>query len=142
MSLKKFQSDTWVMIFDELQKQINEMVEKLPLTVESMNKMIDTKMSQEAILDFAKDMLAVRFPEEELNRITIDMDDFVTPVRDEDKGNDLWSVFNVVQEKIIEGDFEYIAGTKVRKARQIKNFKQDMDLNSKMFDVALEYVNA
>ena len=29
--------------FDELQKQINEMVEKLPLTVESMNKMIDTK---------------------------------------------------------------------------------------------------
>ena len=128
--------------FDELQKQINEMVEKLPLTVESMNKMIDTKLSQEAILDFAKDMLAVRFPEEELNRITIDMDDFITPVRDEDKGNDLWSVFNVVQEKIIEGDFEYIAGTKVRKARQIKNFKQDMDLNSKMFDVALEYVNA
>jgi hypothetical protein len=128
--------------FDELQKQINDMVEKLPLTVESMNKMIDTKLSQEAIIDFAKDMLAVRFPEEELNRITIDMDEFVTPIRDEDKGDDLWSVFNVVQEKIIEGDFEYIAGAKVRKARQIKNFKQDMDLNSKMFDVALQYVNA
>jgi len=128
--------------FDELQKQINEMVEKLPLTVESMNKMINTKLSQEAIIDFAKDMLAVRFPEEELNRITIDMNEFVTPVRDEDKGDDLWSIFNVVQEKIIEGDFEYIAGTKVRKARQIKNFKQDMDLNSKMFDVALQYVNA
>ena len=128
--------------FDELQKQISEMVEKLPLTVESMNKMIETKMEQQAIVDFAKDMLAVRFPEEELKRITIDMDEFITPVRDEDKGNDLWSVFNVVQEKIIEGDFEYIAGTKVRKARQIKNFKQDMDLNSKMFDVALEYVNA
>lgn len=128
--------------FDELQKQINEMVEKLPLTVESMNKMINTKLSQEAIIDFAKDMLAVRFPEEELNRITIDMNEFVTPIRDEDKGDDLWSVFNVVQEKIIEGDFEYIAGTRVRKARQIKNFKQDMDLNSKMFDVALQYVNA
>lgn len=128
--------------FDELQKQINDMVEKLPLTVESMNKMIDTKLSQESIIEFAKDMLAVRFPEEELNRITIDMNEFVTPVRDEDKGDDLWSIFNVVQEKIIDGDFEYIAGTKVRKARQIKNFKQDMDLNSKMFDVALQYVNA
>ena len=32
--------------FDELQVQINEMVERLPLTVESMNKMIDTKMEQ------------------------------------------------------------------------------------------------
>ena len=128
--------------FDELQKQITEMVEKLPLTVESMNKMIDTKMEEKAILDFAKNMLAVRFPEEELKRITIDMDEFITPVRPEDKGDDLWSVFNVIQEKIIEGDFDYTIGTKHRKARQIKNFKQDMDLNSKMFDVALQYVNA
>jgi len=128
--------------FDELQKQVTEMVEKLPLTVESMNKMIDTKMEQDAILKFAKDMLAVRFPEEELKRITIDMDEFITPVRPEDKGDDLWRIFNIIQEKIIEGDFEYTIGTKHRKARQIKNFKQDMDLNSKMFDVALEYVQA
>ena len=128
--------------FDELQVQINEMVERLPLTVESMNKMIDTKMEQKSILKFAKDMLAVRFPEDELRRITIDMDEFITPVRPEDKGDDLWSVFNVIQEKIIEGDFEYTIGTKHRKARQIKNFKQDMDLNSKMFDVALDYVTA
>ena len=128
--------------FEELQKQINEMVERLPLTVESMNKMIDTQMNQKSILKFAKDMLAVRFPEDELRRITIDMDEFITPVRPEDKGEDLWSVFNVIQEKIIEGDFDYTVGTKHRKARQIKNFKQDMDLNSKMFDVALDYVTA
>jgi len=128
--------------FEELQVQINEMVEQLPLTVESMNKMIDTQMNQKSILKFAKDMLAVRFPEDELRRITIDMDEFITPVRPEDKGDDLWSVFNVIQEKIIEGDFDYTVGTKHRKARQIKNFKQDMDLNSKMFDVALEYVTA
>ena len=128
--------------FEELQKQVTEMVEQLPLTVESMNKMIDTQMNQKMIMDFAKDMLAVRFPEDELKRITIDMDEFITPVRPEDKGDDLWSVFNTIQEKIIEGDFDYTVGTKHRKARQIKNFKQDMDLNSKMFDVALEYVNA
>ena len=128
--------------FEELQKQITEMTERLPLTVESMNNMIDTKMNQNSIVKFAKDMLAVRFPEDELKRITIDMDEFITPVRPEDKGDDLWSVFNVIQEKIIEGDFDYTIGTKHRKARQIKNFKQDMDLNSKMFDVALEYVNA
>ena len=128
--------------FDELQKQVTEMVERLPLTVESMNNMIETKMDQNSIVKFAKDMLAVRFPEDELRRITIDMDEFITPVRPEDKGDDLWSVFNTIQEKIIEGDFEYTVGTKHRKARQIKNFKQDMDLNSKMFDVALEYVTA
>ena len=128
--------------FDELQKQVTEMVERLPLTVESMNNMIETKMDQNSIVKFAKDMLAVRFPEDELRRITIDMDEFITPVRPEDKGDDLWSVFNTIQEKIIEGDFEYSIGSKHRKARQIKNFKQDMDLNGKMFDVALDYVTA
>ena len=40
--------------FEELQKQITEMVERLPLTVESMNNMIDTKMNQKSILKFAK----------------------------------------------------------------------------------------
>ena len=128
--------------FETLQSEIKAMVEKLPLTVESMNKMIETELSQESIINFAKDCLAIRFPEEELQRITINMEDFITPVRDEDKGNDLWSIFNVVQEKIIEGDFEYLAGSKVRKARQIKNFKQDMKVNSELFDVALQYVNA
>ena len=88
--------------FEELQKQVTEMVERLPLTVESMNKMIETTMDQNSIVKFAKDMLAVRFPEDELRRITIDMDEFITPVRPEDKGDDLWSVFNTIQEKSLK----------------------------------------
>ena len=117
------------------------MVEKLPLTVESMNKMKAQEMEQEQIIQFAKDALNTRFKEDELNRIQIDLKELVNPVRKEDAGNDLWSVFNVVQEKIIEGDFEYRAGGKVRKAREIKNFKQDMKINKELFEVALSYVN-
>ena len=32
-------------------------------------------------------------------------------------------------------------GGKARKAREIKNFKQDMRINKELFNVALEYVN-
>ena len=127
--------------FEDLQEKIKEMVEKLPLTVESMNKMKAQEMEQEQIIQFAKDALNTRFKEDELNRIQIDLKELVSPVRKEDAGNDLWSVFNVVQEKIIEGDFEYRAGGKVRKAREIKNFKQDMKINKELFEVALSYVN-
>jgi hypothetical protein len=49
-------------------------------------------------------------------------------------------VFNTIQEKIIEGDFDYTVGTKHRKARQIKNFKQDLALNSDLFALASAYV--
>jgi hypothetical protein len=70
---------------------------------------------------------------------SFDLEDILNPVRREDYGNDLWSVFNVVQEKIMDGGFQYSSGNKVRKARKIKNFKQDIDLNSKLFDLALQY---
>lgn len=127
--------------FEELQKQIREMVENLPLTVESMNKMKETEFGQEQAVEFAKKALETRFTEDQLEVINIDIEDLISPVRSEDEGDNLWNVFNVVQEKIIDGDFEYNFGSKPRKARRIKNFKQDQKINKELFEVALEYVN-
>ena len=64
----------------------------------------------------------------------------IEPTRTEDSGNDLWSIFNVVQEKLVHGMFNYQAGTKMRKARKIKNFRQDIELNAKLYELANEYV--
>ena len=125
--------------FEDLQDMIKDMVEKLPLTVESMNKMKSVELEQAAVLDFAKKALNCRFTDLEMNRIDINLDDFLKPVRPEDKGKDLWSVFNVVQEKLIEGDFDYRSGNKARKAREIKNFKQDMKINKDLYELALDY---
>jgi len=128
--------------FDELQNTIKSMVEKLPLTVESLNKFREVELNQEQALDFAKKALEVRFSEEEMTRIDVDLSDLLTAKRSEDKGSDLWSIYNVIQEKLIHGEFNYKAGVKTRKARKIKNFQKDMELNEKLYDLALEYVPA
>ena len=125
--------------FEELKNVIGTMVEKLPLTVESMNQFKKKKLRKEQIAEFAKKAAAIRFGAEQLENITIDFDDLVTPTRPEDNGDDLWSVFNVVQEKLVHGMFEYTSGTKLRKARKIKNFRQDLDLNAKLYELAVEY---
>lgn len=127
--------------FEELQEQIKGMVERLPLTVESMNKMKQIEMSQEAAVEFARKAVATRFKENEIENASINVNQLLTPTRNEDTGNDLWSVFNVVQEKILEGDFNYTFGVKVRKARKIKNFNQDLKINKELFNLALEYAN-
>jgi hypothetical protein len=127
--------------FEELQEQIKGMVERLPLTVESMNKMKQIEMSQDAAIEFARKAIATRFKEDELENISVDIEALLHPTRKEDEGNDLWSVFNVVQEKILEGDFNYTFGVKVRKARKIKNFNQDLKINKELFNLALEYAN-
>ena len=125
--------------FEELTNVINSMVEKLPLTVESMNRFKGKQLVKEQIEEFAKKAAAIRFGAEQLNNITIDYNKLLEPTRPEDQGNDLWSVFNIVQEKLVHGMFEYTSGNKLRKARKIKNFKQDLDLNAKLYELAVEY---
>jgi len=128
--------------FEELQAQIRAMVEQLPLTVESMNKMKLIELSEDQTKDLAKKALATRFTEEQVEAFNIDLDKLLEPTRPEDKGTDLWSVFNVIQEKIIDGDFTYMIGTRVRKARKVKNFKQDMEINQRLFATAAEFMAA
>jgi hypothetical protein len=128
--------------FEELQSQIREMVEQLPLTVESMNKMKQIQLTEEQAQDLAKKALTTRFTEEQVENIQIDLDQLLEPTRDEDKGTDLWTIFNVIQEKILSGDFNYISGVKQRKARKVKNFKQDMEINQKLFAIAAEFAAA
>jgi len=55
--------------FEELEKTINAMVEKLPLTVESMNRFKTTVLNSNQMLDFAKRALNSRFTESELENI-------------------------------------------------------------------------
>ena len=127
--------------FEELQTQIRAMVERLPLTVESMNKMKQIELNEEQMVEFATRALETRFDEKQMKRITIDVNQLLEVDRVEDKGNDVWVVFNRIQEKLLNGDFEYGQGSKIRKARKIKNFQQDARVNSELFDLALEYAN-
>jgi hypothetical protein len=115
------------------------MVEALPLTVESMNKFKKKQLNQSQKEEFARRAAEIRFGVESLQNIFINYEGLLEPTRQEDGGNDLWSVYNVIQEKITNGMFEYTSGGKVRKARKIKNFRQDMDLNAKLFILAEEY---
>ena len=104
-----------------------------------MNKFKQTQLTDKQILDFAQKALETRFGELEMKRITIDYNEFIKATRKEDEGNDLWSVYNIVQEKLIHGMVNYQNGRKNRKARKIKNFQQDIKLNSELYELAMVY---
>ena len=126
---------------NELSTVISEIVEKLPLTVECMNKLKAKELSEQEQIQFAKEALATRLSEKEISKYTSDdIIKLLNPTRKEDNGNDMWSVYNVIQEKIIHGMFDvYGVSGKVRKARKIKNFKQDTQVNQELYELALSY---
>ena len=127
----------------ELKTVINEIVEKLPLTVECMNKLKAKQLSEDEKIDFAKKALRTRLPKEQISTLTFEnIQDLLEPTRMEDDGSDMWSVYNVIQEKIVHGMFQvYGVNGKVRKARKIKNFQQDTRVNQELYELAVEYVS-
>jgi len=137
--------------FDALQGVIKDMISNLDLTVESMNKMKKIELDEFQQLELAKKLLDIRL-EGTGNRHELQaIKDINISQREEDNGSDLWSVFNRQQENIIEGNFKYYNEKRysnmvpnlhfvARQARPIKNFKQDMAVNKKMFAAALELV--
>jgi hypothetical protein len=138
--------------FDALQSLIKDMVSNLDLTVESMNKMKKIELDEKQQIELAKRLLDIRL-ENTGNTYDEDQPKMINwSQRKEDNGADLWSIFNRQQENIIEGNFKYFNEEKYgkyenvnmgligRNARPIKNFKQDMDVNKKMFAAALELV--
>ena len=68
--------------------------------------------------------------------------DVLEPLRDADKGEDLWSVFNVIQEKITQGGYKAaLQGAKARKVRKIKSFERDLNVNQQLFQLATALLN-
>ena len=133
--------------FDDLRHLVVKTMSELPAYIEIMNKMKQTTLDKSQKYDFALRMLKLRknVPDnEKLNVSERTLTDILTPIRKEDEGDSLWNVFNVLQEKMIKGGFMVESGKedKLRKMRPVKSFARDLSVNYKMFDTAIDYLDA
>lgn len=132
--------------FDELRRIVASAIEQVPNIVDTMNKMRTVVLNNDEKKNIAKAMFKIRKGYDENDNINIDdntINDILTPVRSEDNSNDLWTVFNICQEKMIKGGFSANSkNNKVRKQRGITSIKKDMEYNQKLWDVASRYLMA
>jgi hypothetical protein len=115
-----------------LHKALNHIENKIDIM---KNKMI----SYQDQLIFAEKAFLLKH---EISKYYTDPNQLLKTVRDEDNGSDLWTIYNVVQEHLIHGDYEIEnreSDKDPRKARKITSPKSDVELNSKLFDLAMEY---
>ena len=125
--------------FEELQTKINDVIAKLPNLVEKINTFKGTELTADQVIEFANKASQLRFSDVK-SETYVDANGLLVVERVEDEGNNLWTVFNRVQEKLINGRFNY--GRKNRKARPIKNFNQDIKINKELWELANDYVLA
>ena len=130
--------------FDELRGIVAQVMENVPTTIDKMNTMNATILTDDQKREMAVETYKIRkgyATEDDVNVDDQTVEDLLTPVRKEDEGNSLWNVFNVLQEKMIKGSFMAPGKNgKARKQRPITSIKKDLDYNQRLWNVAERYM--
>jgi hypothetical protein len=134
--------------FEELRTLVAKAIEAVPGQVRVMNDMKSTILTENEKHSLAEAMVNLRHASanEEPKKVSLEtLNEILTPVRDEDKSDDLFTVFNVIQEKMMHGGYHMENKNnpaKTRKVRPIKSFVKDISLNKELFSEAVKYLKA
>ena len=137
--------------FEAVQTLVKEFEETVAEVLNKITEMKKVQLTKDQQIEFAKKAALLRFKAKSYNEDNIadvvSIDDLLNVERKEDAGNGLYEVFNRVQESLVNGKYNYASNGKVnaadaktRKARPIKNFKQSIDVNKKLSELAFELV--
>lgn len=110
-------------------------IDETPKAIEHMTEMQDLQLSKQEQLIFANAAASLRWDNE---LVTVNPESLIMPRRSADKGSDLWTSFNVLQEKILKG------GTAVRnketnntqRSREVKSVSENVRLNKALWTLA------
>jgi len=126
--------------FDDVKMLAESFSKKLPIIERSVLRMMNREMTDYEKIDFVRKSAKIRF---DLNKTFNDLEilNLLTPNRSEDAKNDLWSVFNVVQEKFIRGGVKVLNNKgKSRKIKKINNIISENRINTKLWELAEETI--
>jgi hypothetical protein len=121
---------------DEVRGLADAFSKKLPMIETSVSKMMEKELTEYEKVKFVGEAVKIRWANG-LIPATINIEDILNPLRDEDKGDDMWRVFNVVQEKMMRGGVSYTS-PRGRKAslKGIKSIVASNNLNTKLWEAA------
>jgi hypothetical protein len=125
---------------DDVKRLTESFAKKLPIIQNSVDKMMGKMLTEGEKIDFAKNASIIKWGMGSIPA-TLNMEELITPIRKEDEGDDLWKVFNVVQEKFIKGGVEY-KSNKGRKTslKGLKNIMVTNQMNTKLWTLAEAFV--
>jgi hypothetical protein len=121
---------------EDILKVVQMATEKIPMVVGKVQEMMSKDLSKSQQYDFAKLVADNRWGEDKL----IDVNQILKVRREADRGDDLWSVFNRVQENLLSGGILTITpkdNGKVRRSRSrsIRSIDQNLEVNKMLWNL-------
>jgi hypothetical protein len=106
-----------------------------PKIQKSVTRMMEVTMDIERKIDFVSKAVGIRWKNTE-DISTLTLETIIDPLRDGDSDDNLWTTFNVVQEKLIRGGFIKQQGRNTRSVKGIQSLNMDNMINTKLWELA------
>lgn len=126
---------------DSISETIEEYIGGIPMILGSIDTMKSTKISSIDKLNFAGEVLEIKYPYSEGN-FPIHAESLLEVRRPEDKADSVWETFNVIQENALKGGQEItgeVDKKRQTKTRAIKDISRDIMLNKAIWNTATKY---
>lgn len=123
-------------------KDVQEITDKVVTSIPTIMGCVDdfkkTVLTEATKKDFAKKAILTRWKN---GQEFLPLEELLNPIRKDDIGDQLWNVFNVIQEKILTGGITYqLASGRQQTVRELTNIDQRLNVNKKLWALAEEYV--
>ena len=122
----------------DVQGITDKVLTSIPAILGCVSDFKTTILTENAKKDFAKKAILTRWKG---GQDFLPLNELLNPIRQEDQGDELWKVFNVIQEKILTGGITYqLASGRQQTVRELTNIDQRLTVNKKLWTLAEEYV--
>ena len=122
-------------IVEEVVGSALDISERFGVLAGQVERMEQRLLPKDEQIMFAERALALRYPEP--SEPGMEPAQLLTCRRVDDLGNDLWSVLNKVQENLLRGGLTRLtAGGRRSRTRRITSIREDLRLNSRLWDLA------
>jgi len=106
-----------------------------PKIQKSVTRMMEVTMDTDRKIDFVSKAVGIRWKNTE-DISTLTLETIIDPLRDGDSDDNLWTTFNVVQEKLIRGGFIKQQGRNSRSVKGINSLNMDNMINTRLWELA------
>jgi len=117
-------------VIESVVESANDLIELVPQSIEKALEWKGKTLNAEQKIAYCESAMSLKWEKNENNAYPITPSQILSVHRAADMGNDLWTTFNIVQEKIIRGGLRYHRedGTRQR-TRAVKSVSENVRLN-------------
>jgi hypothetical protein len=122
-------------MFEQVQELVTQATQRFSTLTEKIKEYNKIELSSANKINFAKKTIAMHWGEKSV----IEPEQLLLPRRPEDEKNDLFTVYNVIQENVIKGGVEYRHNESIRHTRKITGVGTDYKVNSGLWDIMVNF---